>query len=96
MYNSKYQRSLLLKYINQYLLKKNLKMKNVLINIKKRLENNQFITLRQYNSMIKFIEREGEFIRSNRDEIYRFFEPIIEVRERKGIQYGNDLNEHFI
>ena len=68
-------------------------MKFVIRNIKNRIENDQPITLKQLNSVIKFIEREKEFRSSNRDQIIEFFEPII---ERKVITYGNDLTEHFI
>jgi len=68
-------------------------MKFVIRNIKNRIENDQPITLKQLNSVIKFIEREEEFRSSNRDQIIEFFEPII---ERKVITYGNDLTEHFI
>lgn len=68
-------------------------MKFVIRNIKNRIENDQPITLKQLNSVMKFIEREEEFRSSNRDQIIEFFEPII---ERKVITYGNDLTEHFI
>ena len=67
--NHNYKRGLLIRYLNQYLLKKDLRMKNVLINIKQRIETNKPITIRQFNSLMKFIEREKEFINSDRDEI---------------------------
>lgn len=92
----KYKRSLLLRYLNTYLLKRDLKMKNVLFNIKKRIENDQQISVKQYNSIIKFIEREREFSKSNRNEIFQFFEPLIENYNGKVNQYGNDLTEHFV
>ena len=68
-------------------------MMYVIRNIKNRIEYNQPITLKQLNSVIKFIEREEEFKSSNSDQIVEFFEPII---ERKVIKYGNDSKEHFI
>jgi len=70
-------------------------MKNVLRNIKDRIVKNQPITIRQYQSIIKFIEREDEFKGCNRQQIYQFFEPIIQINERKVVQYGNTLTEHF-
>ena len=91
-----YKKSLLLRYLKQYLLKKDLRMKNVLKNIVNRLENNQPITMKQYNSVIKFIEREKEFKSSNRTEILTFFEPLIEPTQRKVFTNGNDLTEHFV
>jgi len=94
MYNTQnYQQIMLLRYLNQYLSKKNLKMKPIVQNIKNRVENNQPITTKQFNSLIKFIEREPEFKTSNRNQIFKFFEPLI---ERKVIQYGNDLSEHLV
>ena len=94
MYNNRnYQQTILLRYLNQYLSKNNLKMKYIVQNIKNRVENNQPITMKQFKSLIKFIEREPEFRTSSKDEIFKFFEPLI---ERKVIQYGNDLSEHLI
>jgi len=94
MYNTQnYEQIMLLRYLNQYLSKKNLKMKPIVQNIKNRVENNQPITTKQFNSLIKFIEREPEFKTSNRNQIFKFFEPLI---ERKVIQYGNDLSEHLV
>ena len=69
-------------------------MKNVLINIKQRIETNRPITIRQFNSVIKFIEREKEFINSDRSEIQQFFEPLIEPTKRRINPYEhNDLSQ---
>ena len=93
MYNNKkYLNSLLLRYLNQYLSKNNLHMKFVVKNIKNRIENNKPITIKQFKSIIKFIEREVEFVNYNRSQIFQIFEPII---EREVITYGNDLTPHF-
>ena len=93
MYNNKkHLNSLLLRYLNQYLSKNNLHMKFVVKNIKNRIENNKPITIKQFKSIIKFIEREVEFVNYNRSQIFQIFEPII---EREVITYGNDLTEHF-
>ena len=92
--NHNYKRGLLIRYLNQYLLKKDLRMKNVLINIKQRIETNRPITIRQFNSLIKFIEREKEFINSDRDEIQQFFEPLIEPTKKRINPYEhNDLTQ---
>ena len=92
--NHHYKRGLLIRYLNQYLLKKDLRMKNVLINIKQRIETNRPITIRQFNSLIKFIEREKEFINSDRDEIQQFFEPLIEpIKKRINPYEHNDLTQ---
>ena len=93
MYNNKkHLNSLLLRYLNQYLSKNNLHMKFVVKNIKNRIENNKPITIKQFKSIIKFIEREVEFVNYNRSQIFQIFEQII---EREVITYGNDLTPHF-
>ena len=55
--NKKQKQQILIRYLNQYLLKKDLRMKNVVRNIVYRIERNQNISIKQYNSIIKFIER---------------------------------------
>ena len=92
---TQHPKKILIKYLNNYLSKRDLKMKNVLRNIKDRIVKDQPITIRQYQSIIKFIEREDEFKGCNRQQIYQFFEPIIQTNERKVVQYGNTLTEHF-
>lgn len=92
---TQHPKKILIRYLNNYLSKKDLKMKNVLRNIKDRIVKDQPITIRQYQSIIKFIEREDEFKGCNRQQIYQFFEPIIQTNERKVVQYGNTLTEHF-
>lgn len=92
---TQHPKKILIRYLNNYLSKRDLKMKNVLRNIKDRIVKDQPITIRQYQSIIKFIEREDEFRGCNRQQIYQFFEPIIQTNERKVVQYGNTLTEHF-
>ena len=92
---TQHPKKILIRYLNNYLSKKDLKMKNVLRNIKDRIVKDQPITIRQYQSIIKFIEREDEFRGCNRQQIYQFFEPIIQTNERKVVQYDNTLTEHF-
>ena len=92
---TQHPKKILIRYLNNYLSKRDLKMKNVLRNIKDRIVKDQPITIRQYQSIVKFIEREDEFKGCNRQQIYQFFEPIIQTNERKVVQYGNTLTEHF-
>ena len=69
-------------------------MKNVLINIKQRIETNRPITIRKFNSLIKFIEREKEFVNLDRNEIQQFFEPLIEpIKKRINPYEHNDLTQ---
>ena len=91
--NKKQKQQILIRYLNIYLLKKDLKMKNVLRNIVNRIEKNQNISIKQYNSIVKFIERERPFKDLDRDQIYRFFEPLIQTKDRKVVTDGSNLNE---
>ena len=91
--NKKQKQQILIRYLNQYLLKKDLRMKNVLRNIVYRIERNQNISIKQYNSIIKFIEREKRFKGLNRNQIYRFFEPLIQIKDRKVVTDGSNLSE---
>ena len=93
--NKKQKQHILIRYLNIYLLKKDLKMKNVLRNIVNRIEKNHNISIKQYNSIIKFIERESEFSRSNRSEIVEFFSPFINDNFKRTNPYGNDLTQFF-
>ena len=97
MYNTQnYEQIMLLRYLNQYLSKRDLKMKNVLFNIKKRVQEDQPISMKQYNSIIKFIEREKEFVSSSRQEIFQYFEPLIDTYKGEVKHHGNDLTAHFV
>ena len=91
--NKKQKQQILIRYLNQYLLKKDLRMKNVVRNIVYRIERNQNISIKQYNSIIKFIERERPFKDLNRNQIYQFFEPLIQIKDRKVVTDGSNLSE---
>lgn len=88
------KRQLLLKYISMYL-SKNLRMKMVLVRIVDQLKNNRRITPNQFNSLIKFLEREPKFISLDRTQITTYFSPII--YKQKETDYGsNTLCEFFV
>ena len=91
--NTQQKQNILIRYLNQYLSKKDLKMKPVLRNILQRIETNRTISMKQYNSIIKFIEREKPFKGLNRNQIYRFFEPLIQIKDRKVVTDGSNLSE---
>ena len=71
----------LLNYLQFYLSKK-LRMNVVFIGIINKLKNNHKISIKQYNSIIKFIEKEPKFINRDRDYILNYFSPLIHI-ERK-------------
>ncbi len=71
----------LINYLKFYLSKK-LNMNIIFIIIINKLKNNHKITLNQYNSIIKFIEREPKLINRDRDYIFNYFSPLIHNIEK--------------
>lgn len=67
----------LIHYLDIYLKKPSLRMKPVIRMIKKKINSKDYITERQFNSVIKFIEREPKFRGLERDQIIYYFSPII-------------------
>lgn len=78
----------LLNYLQFYLSKK-LRMNNVFIGIINKLKNNHKISMKQYNSIIKFIEKEPKFINRDRTYILNYFEPLIHKVERESYESNN-------
>lgn len=66
-------RTQLINLINSYLYSKTIHMKPVMMN-KNKLEKNELISLKQYESIVKWIERD---IRMNREQLLKHFSPII-------------------
>ena len=87
-----YRKSELLKYLQFYLSKK-LRMEVVIRNIINRLKQNKRLTINQFNSIIKFIERENNFITMSRNQIFDYFDCLL---ERKRIYEPNTLCEFFV
>ena len=67
-------RTQLINLINSYLYSKTIYMKPVMMNIKNKLEKDELISLKQYESIVKWIERD---IRMNREQLLKHFSPII-------------------
>lgn len=76
---------MLLYFLNIYLSKKDLKMKDLMINVKKLLINKRQISMKQFMALIKFIEREKQFRDVDRSKIINYFSPLI-----KGYQKNDD------
>lgn len=70
-------------------------MNIVLVNIVNQLRDNKTITPKQFNSVIKFLEREPQFLEMNRDQIRRYFNTIISPTVCKETFSGNTLCEFF-
>jgi hypothetical protein len=88
------KRNQLLRYLQLYLLKK-LNMEIVLINIVNRLKDNKQISDKQFNSIIKFIEREPQFIPMNREGIRVYFDCLITPSIKEKNIGTNTLCEFF-
>lgn len=67
-------RTQLINLINKYLYSKTIYMKPVMMNIRNKLEKDELISLKQYESIVKWIERD---IRMNREQLLKHFSPII-------------------
>ena len=85
----------LLRYLQLYLSKK-LNMEIILIRIVDRLKNNQPISLKQFNSIIKFLEREPQFISMNREGIRMYFDCLITPSINKEKKIGTNTLCEFL
>ena len=75
---------------NKYL-KKNFNMELVFHTIKKTLKKKEEITEKQFESIIKFIERELPFRGETRNRIYNYFSPVITTKRDRSS--GNSLEQ---
>ena len=82
----------LIKYMKKYE-KKDYRMNPIFINIRQTLRREQEITERQFDSIIKWIERERPFRGQSRQKIYDYFSPVIS-RTKDRIQ-DSTLEEFF-
>jgi len=69
---------LLIKFLNSYLSKYQIRMKHIMNNMIYRLKKDEHITLKQLQSVLSYVEKEPPFINMNRDQIIRYFDEIIE------------------
>ena len=60
-HNTRFKRELLIFYLDKYLQKKNLKMKDFMQNIRFKLLQRNKISLRQFESILEFLKREDAF-----------------------------------
>ena len=92
MENYKERRSLLLKYLYIYL-GKDLWIKNIINAMVNQLKNGEKITLKQFNAIMKFIERERPFVGMTREEVKKYFIPIIGQTRKKEVSDAINLFE---
>ena len=72
----------LINYLNHYI-KKGFRMNLIFHSIVRTLKNRQEISKNQFNSIIKFLDKEKEFRGLSQNKIYCYFSPIINIKNRK-------------
>ena len=75
-------RDVLIHYLQLYLSKDKLKMKSVVISILNSLTSKKNISYKQFQAIIKFIEREPTFKSYKRHQIIELFSPILNDLKR--------------
>ncbi len=90
-------RQQLLYYLSIYL-KKKLNMEIILVNMFDRLKDGHSITEKQFRSLIKFLEREDQFLNKSRPQIRQYFSPIIsnKVVSKRKEDYGTSTLCEFL
>ena len=76
-YNIKKQ--ILIHYLQIYLSKKR-NMNIVFVGIVKKLKSNQRITIKQFNSILSYLELEIQFLKFNRNELKSYFSSIYSIK----------------
>ena len=76
-HNTRFKRELLIFYLDKYLQKKNLKMKDFMQNIRLKLLQRNKISLRQFESILEFLKREDAFKEASDQKIINYFKPLI-------------------
>ena len=84
-HNTRFKIDLLIFYLDRYLQKKNLKMKDFMQNIRFKLLQRNKISLRQFESILEFLKREDAFKAASDQKIINYFRPLITgiTQERK-------------
>ena len=76
-HNTRFKRELLIFYLDKYLQKKNLKMKDFMQNIRFKLLQRNKISLRQFESILEFLKREDAFKAASDQKKINYFRPLI-------------------
>jgi len=76
-HNTRFKRELLIFYLDKYLQKKNLKMKDFMQNIRFKLLQRNKISLRQFESILEFLKLEDAFKAASDQKIIHYFRPLI-------------------
>ncbi len=90
-------RDVLIHYLQLYLSKDKLKMKSVVISILNSLTSKKNISYKQFQSIIKFIEREPTFKSYKRHQIIELFSPIVnDLKRNKSLENSPNTLHPFL
>ena len=90
-------RDVLIHYLQLYLSKDKLKMKSVVISILNSLTSKKNISYKQFQSIIKFIEREPTFKSYKRHQIIELFSPIVnDLKMNKSLENSPNTLHPFL
>lgn len=82
---------MLLYFLNIYLSKQELKMKDLVINIKSKLKIKKPIIFKKFTAVIKFLQREQQFRDVDRSKIIDYFSPLIKGYRKNDDRKSNTL-----
>ena len=86
-HNTRFKRELLIFYLDKYLQKKNLKMKDFMQNIRFKLFQRNKISSRQFESILEILKREDAFKAASDQKIINYFRPLITVLTKEKEAY---------
>ena len=72
-----YRKRILIGFIDHYLNKRNIKMKDLLTNLKAALNTKGKISIKQFDAIMRFLERERLMKNKSKDEIRDYFSPFL-------------------
>ena len=87
----------LIRHLSKYLLKEDLRIRHIFQIMKNQLERKEQISIKMFNSVLSFIEREYQFKNHSRKELRKLFSPIIDKTPKKSeIQSTSTLEQFFV
>lgn len=105
-YDYQFLKDYLLYYLQTYLSRRHIVMKDFMTNIKAEIENDRPISLKQFKVLLKYLMKEKQFENATKRQVTRVFQPFIRpnkdqptaetfkpVIEPRKIRYENTLHE---
>jgi hypothetical protein len=82
-------------YLSIYIKKNDLLMKPVMLSIQDQLLSSKKITIGQFTSIIRFLEREQQFKNFNKEYLTNYFSPLISGLQPTNTSTTNTLEQFF-